>query len=379
MGLTTAALVHQQNRTRLSAQKACQVAYPSNGATGVKTGRVGKMNIQQPAPSPLLHSDQGREAWLHRQYAGAGTGIAAAEACHTTGHQQRNPPRGGARMSICGGCGHQAGPVPVSDCCTECGSHYNSGQGSQVTHQILKDTVKGNRSTLACHGTDKPLGIYGSGSLVMREYTEAPPLPGMVAPTRTSTQVRIVQPAPVVKTITAPARKSYAYSTSELIKKTNIGYDANLAIRTCGTRTGACGSGDCACQCSLCCSANVICGNWSDGVCPGGMTSRGQSCTTGNGTCGPNSGACACQSWTYKRSNSGYAANGAVDASLLTAHTARMTNTAALCKSQCTASPIIQPPIWPMFGYNAMRTSLSPYVGAQTNKIKPGWPSVDTS
>jgi hypothetical protein len=333
MGLTTAALVHQQSRARGSAQKACQIAYPSDG-TGAKTGRVGKMNIRQAAPSPLLHVAPGRQAWLRRQYRNL-DGIAAGVCA---GHgQKRNPPRGGARMSICGGCGNQTGPVSVSDCCTECGSHYDRGEGSQVTHQVLKDTVKGNRSTLACHGTDKDLGIYGSGSVVMREYSVAPPLPGMQPPTRSGTRLRIVQPAPAVKTITAPAPKRYAYSTTELIKKTNIGYDANLAIRACGTRSGACGSGDCACQCSLCCSANLNCqrdDDWTDGVCPGGMTGHGQSCTTGDGTCGPTTGPCACQSWTYKRRNNGYAANGAVDASLLTATAGRLTNTATQCQNQ---------------------------------------------
>ncbi len=165
-------------------------------------------------------------------------------------------------MSICGGCGSSVGAVPFSsgcgdEACADCGFHYNRGEGSQVTHQILKDTVKGNRSTLACHATDKPLGLYGSGSVVMREYSVAPPLPGMVTPHAGVSRLRVLQPAPVVKNITVPARKSYAYSTSELIKKTNIGYDANLAIRKCGSRSGACGSGDCACQCSMCCSANV--------------------------------------------------------------------------------------------------------------------------
>lgn len=346
MGRTLAAIVHQKSRPIARTQSACQATTGGvlfdSGTTHASVrqqARARVMNIRQPAPSVLLMGDPARKAWVDQRYrtgggAGIGTPICAA------GSAIRIPPKGGKRILLCGGCGarNDGETIPNSDCCNTCGAFYDYGEGSQVTHQILKDNVKGNRAGFACGGTDKARGIYGRGSVVTREYSVAPSLPGMEAPARPGTLIRTVQPAPAVKTITVPPRKSYAYSTAELIKKTNIGYDANLAIRSCGRRNGC--TGDCSCQCSLCCQANLECSaknGWSDGVCPGGMTGHGTSCTTGD--CGPTTGPCACQSWTYKRRNNQFAANAAVDSDLLTSRIARTTQVANTCNTEGCANP----------------------------------------
>lgn len=356
MGRTMAALIQPRSRLHPSAQKACQ---SPRGAlfnqTAVQAGitrpagRIHKMNIRQPVPTPTLIGDSYRQGWLRHQYNTSAAGIKqGGSGCGTSG-PHRIPPKGGKKIMLCGGCGVVGPSIPggttcgcgEGDCddCSLCGVAYNRGNGSQDTHQIFKDTVKGNRGAFACGGTNKAVGVYGSGTVVTREYTARPPLPGMVAPSVPGTPLFVVQPPPAVKTITVPARKSYAYSTSELIKKTNIGYDANLAIRSCGTRS--CGlDGDCLCNCSLCCQANIVCGirsYWAelDGVCPGGMTGIGTSCRTGSSTaCGVGSGPCKCQNWTYKRKNNIYAANGGVDASLLTARMTRVARVADECNTE---------------------------------------------
>ena len=292
MGRTLAAIVHQRSRPIARTQSACQATtggvtfnIGTSHASTRQEARARVMNIRQPAPSVLRMGDPARRAWVERQYRdGGGVGISSPDC--GPGRAIRLPPKGGKRILLCGGCGlrNDSGTVGVHECCDTCGTFYDYGEGSQVTHQILKDNVKGNRAGFACGATDKAKGIYGQGSVVTREYSVAPPIPGMQPPARPNTRLRVVQPPPAVKTITVPARKSYAYSTAELIKKTNIGYDANLAIRSCGRRNGC--TGDCACQCSLCCASNQECSaknGWSDGVCPGGMTGHGATCTTGSG------------------------------------------------------------------------------------------------
>ena len=289
------------------------------------------VNLRQPAPSPTLVGDSMRKKWIHEERHRSGPS-----------NGKRVPAKGGKRIMLCGGCGlgNDADTVPVGDCCDKCGSFYANGEGSQVTHQIIKDNVKGNRAGFACGATNKARGIYGRGTVVTREYSNVPPLPGMIAPSISGAPLYTVQPAPAVKTITVPPRKSYAYSITELIKKTNMGYDANLAIRGCGIRNGC--TGDCACTCSLCCQANLQCSarnGWSDGVCPGGMTGNGTSCTTGS--CDPTTGPCACQSWTYKRRNGQFAANAAVDSDLLTSRMARTTQVAEKCNSEQCARDVV--------------------------------------
>lgn len=327
-----AALVHQQTRRHPAAQNACQASRANEG--------IFKMNIRQPTASPMEVGDSARHGWLRNRYKTANTGIRQGSSGCGIRAPIRTPPRGGKRTILCGGCGARnlVGTTPTANCCMWCGAFYDNGQGSQDTHQILKDTVKGNRAAFLCGGTDKSLGVYGTGTLVMREYSEAPPLPGMVAPSDLITPLRVVQPPPAVKTITAPPRKSYAYSTAELIKKSNTGYDANLSIRSCGTRRTCSGDSNCGCNCSLCCQANIVCDDrsyWADGICPGGLTGVGTSCRTGDANgCGALSGPCKCQNWTYKRRNNGFAANGAVDGSLLTAQMGRVTQVADKCNTE---------------------------------------------
>ena len=336
MGRTLAALINTRSRPHAGAQRACQSQLPrvlynqtsQQAGTERPGGRIHKMNIRQPAPTPTLVS--------------RASPVVLAGQSQTMSSRGPLPPKGGRKVLLCGGCGGTGGrndsdTVPSgTEFCDSRGTFYDYGAGSQVTHQIFKDTVKGNPGAYSYGSTNKPMGIYGSGSLVMREYTGStpPPLPAMEATSPVGLPIYIVQPRPAVKNITVPARKSYAYSTSELIRKSGIGYDANLAIRNCGTRN-ACGAGDCGCQCGLACQASEVCDDrsyWADGVCPGGMTGMGIACTTGTG-CGGDSGPCKCQSWTYKRRNGEYAANGGVDASQLTARAARMTQVADKCNT----------------------------------------------
>lgn len=334
MGLTTAALVRPQTRRFNNTQKSCQIAiadtlYNQTSARAGQQrvpGRIHKMNVQKPAPTSYPVGKFGQV------YSGA--------TC--AGHTPKNtPPKGGAKILICGGCGlRNINPtitIPLTDCCKECGSHYNFGNGSQETTQIFKDTVKGNRGAFACGGTNKNLGVYGSGSVVTREYTVAPTsIPGFVAPTnKPSAPVFVVQPPPAVKSVTVPARKNYSFSTSELIKQSGIGYDANLAIRGCGTRRPCLvegGEGTCK-NCVF--GADVPCQDrsyFADGICPGGLTSGGQSCTTGK-EYGGKRGSCECLSWTYKRNNAEFAHQGAVDASLHIARQERLTQVAEECNT----------------------------------------------
>jgi len=365
MGRTLAAIVQPATRQYNNTQIACLLARPAatfgqtSASAGVTRPQPGayKVNLSRPTRSAYPVSDDGRRAWVRNQFASAGSGGVknSAEACAGFG-TRRLPPKGGAYRSVCGSCGNTAlTSVPSEDCCDKCGKVWGYGNGGGETIQIFKDAVKGNRTAFACGGTNKQLGVYGTGSVVTRVFTGTPlptAIPGIEEPTGTSQPVGqpayIVQPAPAVKTITVPARKSYAYSTSELIKRTNIGYDANLAIRSCGRRSGT--TGDCACNCSLCCQANVILDDrskWNepDGICPGGLNG-GTSCRTGDGTaCGVSSGPCACQSWTYKRKNNEYAANGAVDASQLTARMGRVTTVADECNTaECVALERAQTP-----------------------------------
>lgn len=328
MGLTTAALIQPSTRRFNNTQRAC-----NNGAS---TGMF-KMNIKRPAPTPYPVGDEHRQGWVRKNFSSQGTYLRGPP---KPGHTARTtPPRGGGKVLLCGGCGlcNQSGTLPASDCCETCGSSYDFGNGSQETHQIFKDTVKGNRGAYACGGTNKNLGVYGTGTIVTREYTEAPKgihpfkKPNQL-PNTTPIQyppVFVVQPPPAVKSITVPARKNYSFSTSELIKQSGIGYDANLAIRGCGLRR------PCANTCNNCVhgASNTVCEDrsyYADGICPGGLTGGGQSCTTGK-QFGGKRGSCECLSWTYKRNNAEYAHQGAVDASLLIARQGRVTEVANEC------------------------------------------------
>ena len=310
------------------------------------------MNVRRPAPTPFAVGDEHRQGWIRRNFSEQGTLLGGAPCA---GHTPKNtPPRGGGKILICGGCGlrNQLSPgtlprntsVPHNDlCCEKCGSSYDFGNGSQETNQIFKDTVKGNRGAYACGGTNKPLGIYGTGTIVTREYTEAPTgIPGFENPRQLNNNLRppvfVVQPAPSVKSVTVPARKNYSFSTSELIKQSGIGYDANLAIRGCGLRRPCAGTppGDASSGgCNNCIqgAANTVCEDrsyYADGICPGGLTGGGQSCTTGK-LFGGKRGSCECLSWTYKRNNAEYAHQGAVDSSLLIARQGRVTEVANEC------------------------------------------------
>ena len=88
-------------------------------------GRIHKMNVQKPAPTPYVVADN----------------LVIWSGAPCAGHTPKNtPPKGGRKILICGGCGiYNADPkrtVPLTDCCKECGSHYNFGNGSQETTQI---------------------------------------------------------------------------------------------------------------------------------------------------------------------------------------------------------------------------------------------------
>lgn len=364
MGRTLAAIVQPTTRRHNNTQHACLLARPAatfgqtSARAGVARPQSGayKINISRPSRTAYPVGDSDRQAWVRNQFDAAGSGGVKNpdEACAGFG-THRLPPRGGAYRSVCGSCGNVSSTsVPNEACCDKCGKVWAYGNGGGETIQIFKDTVKGNRSAYACGGTNKNLGVYGSGSVVTRVFTGTPlptAIPGIEEPGASQPvgqAAYVVQPAPAVKTITIPARKSYAFSTAELIKRTNIGYDANLAIRSCGRHTGL--TGECACNCSLCCQANVILddrSNWNepDGVCPGGLNA-GRSCRTGDATgCGVSSGPCACQNWTYKRKNDEYAATGAVDASQLTARMARVTTIADECNTElCVALERAQTP-----------------------------------
>ena len=332
MGVTTAALIQPSTRRFNNTQRAC-----NNGAS---TGMF-KMNIKRPAPTPYPVGDEHRQGWVRKNFSSQGTYLRGPP---KPGHTARTtPPRGGGKVLLCGGCGlrNQSGTLPASDCCETCGSFYNFGNGSQETTQVFKDTVKGNRGAYACGSTNKSQGVYGSGSIVMREYTEAPTgIPGFQKPQQTSNGLRppvfVVQPPSAVKSVTVPPRKNYAFSTSELIKHSGVGYDANLAIRGCGRRRPCAGDADVG-GCNNCVrgAPNTVCDDrsyYADGICPGGLTGGGQSCTTGK-LFGGKRGSCECLSWTYKRNNAEYASQGGVDASLLTARQGRVTQVAAECNT----------------------------------------------
>lgn len=354
MGLTTAALIQPSTRRFNNTQRSCQLSRAdvlfnkTSAAAGQQrvAGGIYKMNVRRPAPTPFAVGDEHRQGWIRRNFSEQGGRLDGAPCA---GHTPKNtPPRGGGKILICGGCGlrNQLPPIPLSrnssnptadQCCENCGSSYDFGNGSQETNQIFKDTVKGNRGAYACGGTNKPLGIYGTGTIVTREYTEAPKgihpfkKPNQL-PNTTPIQyppVFVVQPPPPVKSITVPARKNYSFSTSELIKQSGIGYDANLAIRGCGLRR------PCANTCNNCLhgASNTVCEDrsyYADSICPGGLTGGGQSCTTGK-QFGGKRGSCECLSWTYKRNNAEYAHQGAVDASLLIARQGRVTEVANEC------------------------------------------------
>ena len=360
MGLTTTALIQPSTRRFNNTQRSCQLSKAdvlfnqTSAESGQKrvAGGIYKMNVRRPAPTPFAVGDEHRQGWIRRNFSEQGTLLGGAPCA---GHTPKNtPPRGGGKILICGGCGLRNQPSPgtlsreTSDphnhlCCKKCGSSYDFGNGSQETHQIFKDTVKGNRGAFACGGTNKPLGIYGTGTIVTREYTAAPiGIPGFEKPSQlrntTRPPVFVVQPPPAVKSITVPARKNYSFSTSELIKHSGIGYDANLAIRGCGLRRPCAGipPGDASSRgCNNCIqgAANTVCEDrsyYADGICPGGLTGGGQSCTTGK-PLGGKRGSCECLSWTYKRNNAEYAHQGAVDSGLLIARQGRVTQVAEDC------------------------------------------------
>ena len=360
MGLTTAALIQPSTRRFNNTQRSCQLSKAdvlfnqTSAASGQQrvAGGIFKMNVRRPAPTPFAVGDEHRQGWIRRNFSEQGTLLDGAPCA---GHTPKNtPPRGGGKILICGGCGlrNQLSPGTLSrnssnptadQCCEKCGASYDFGNGSQETNQIFKDTVKGNRGAYACGGTNKPLGIYGTGTIVTREYTEAPTgIPGFENPRQLSNNPRppvfVVQPPPPVKSVTVPARKNYSFSTSELIKQSGIGYDANLAIRGCGLRRPCAGTppGDASSGgCNNCIqgAANTVCEDrsyYADGICPGGLTGGGQSCTTGK-LFGGKRGSCECLSWTYKRNNAEYAHQGAVDSGLLIARQGRVTEVANEC------------------------------------------------
>lgn len=193
MGLTTAALIQPSTRRLNNTQRSCQLSradvlfnknnlHPQLGTKRV-AGGIFKMNVRRPAPTPFAVGDEHRQGWIRRNFSEQRTLLGGAPCA---GHTPKNtPPRGGGKILICGGCGlrNQLPPIPLSrnssnptanPCCENCGSSYDFGNGSQETHQIFKDTVKGNRGAYACGGTNKNLGVYGTGTIVTREYTDDP-------------------------------------------------------------------------------------------------------------------------------------------------------------------------------------------------------------